>query len=194
MKFINKLDQLGFTLVELLVAVSIIAIVGAIGLVAYGTTQKTARMAKRVEDLKAIATALESYKSVNGVYPSTQIAFNWNSECVLFGNTAYSSDQVIPGLVPTYLATFPADPKMNSTKTNNCYAYRSTNGGNDYKIMDYQAGGEMSSSDFATQPSLIDPARDGDNSQAPPNCTIIAPASSSTYYTWAIYSPGGCNL
>lgn len=50
----------GFTLVELLVVISIIAILGTIGFTIFATTQKTARDGKRIADLDAIAKSLES--------------------------------------------------------------------------------------------------------------------------------------
>lgn len=49
----------GFTLVELLIVVSIIAILAVIGTVIFGNVQRGARDAKRRGDLDAIAKALE---------------------------------------------------------------------------------------------------------------------------------------
>ena len=50
----------GFTLVELLIVVSIIAILAVIGLIVFGNFQKGARDARRKADIDSIATAMEA--------------------------------------------------------------------------------------------------------------------------------------
>lgn len=57
------LSKRGFTLVELMVAISIVAILAVVGLVVYGNVQATARNSQREQSLQAIATALESNKA-----------------------------------------------------------------------------------------------------------------------------------
>lgn len=49
----------GFTLVELLVVIVIIAILATVGLTLFSSSQTSARDAKRKEDINAIASALE---------------------------------------------------------------------------------------------------------------------------------------
>lgn len=61
----------GFTLVEILVVMAIMAILAAIGISAYGTAQLKARDAKRKSDLQSIARALEMYYSDFGEYPDS---------------------------------------------------------------------------------------------------------------------------
>ncbi len=58
----------GFTLLELLVVISIIGILVAMGAVAYSNAQKKGRDAKRVGDMKAIQSAFEQYYAVNSTY------------------------------------------------------------------------------------------------------------------------------
>lgn len=59
----------GFTLVELLVVVSIISILALIGLVIFGNIQKGARDARRIKDIDAIANAMEAnYVQSTGLY------------------------------------------------------------------------------------------------------------------------------
>lgn len=59
----------GFTLVELLIAISIIAILAALGLSAYQSVYKSSRDAKRESDLKLIQSALEDFHADNLYYP-----------------------------------------------------------------------------------------------------------------------------
>ncbi|NTU73704.1 type II secretion system protein [Candidatus Roizmanbacteria bacterium] len=61
----------GFTLMELLVVIGIIAILVALGTVSYSTAQKKSRDSKRKSDLKTIQNALEQYYAICGsVYPT----------------------------------------------------------------------------------------------------------------------------
>ncbi len=88
------------------------------------------------------------------------------------------------------MPVLPADPsgKCTDTPTPHGYMYQSDANGVDYKIRTQDT--EMASSDFATQPNLIDPRRDGGPGDDGTNCdhTIIgAPA----YSSWAFYTNGG---
>lgn len=65
------MNKKGFTLVELMVVMAIIAILATAGISSYGSYIKRARDTARFADLKAIETALISYQSVNGRYPSS---------------------------------------------------------------------------------------------------------------------------
>ncbi len=66
-----KKSVLGFTLVELLITISIIAILSAIGLIAYSTVMKQGRDAKRKSDLASIQSALENYHADQNYYPQS---------------------------------------------------------------------------------------------------------------------------
>lgn len=58
-----------FTLFELLVSISIIGLLMAVVIVAYGPVQKSARDNRRKSDLEKIRMALEMYKMDVGNYP-----------------------------------------------------------------------------------------------------------------------------
>ncbi|NTU46942.1 type II secretion system protein [Candidatus Roizmanbacteria bacterium] len=61
----------GFTLLEMLVVIGIIAVLIGMGAVAYSAAQKKARDAKRKGDLHAIQSAMEQYYSLCGfTYPT----------------------------------------------------------------------------------------------------------------------------
>lgn len=60
-----------FTLIELLVVIAIIAILITVGSVSYLRAVRLSRDSKRKTDLEQIRQALETYRSENGVYPTT---------------------------------------------------------------------------------------------------------------------------
>lgn len=54
-----KYQNSGFTLIEILIAISVITLLSAIGLVSYGTAQKSAQKAKVQDDFQAMQTNIE---------------------------------------------------------------------------------------------------------------------------------------
>lgn len=61
----------GFTMIELLVVVTIIIVITSIGLVSYTTANQSARNAKRKSDLASVKNALVLYRVQNDQYPNT---------------------------------------------------------------------------------------------------------------------------
>jgi len=114
----------GFTLMELLIVMSIIAIITAIGLVSYAPINRRSRDAKRKSDLEQVRSALEMYRSDNGYYPTSSAA----SFSPL--TTLDPGDGNGP-LVSTYLPSIPMDPK-NTTATLRTYYYIVIGAGPDY--------------------------------------------------------------
>lgn len=107
----------GFTLIEVLVAVTIVAILISIGVVSYSSVNKRSRDAKRKGDVEQLRSALEMYRADNGYYPNTGS-----------GSWTDASGLSTP-LVSSYLPAIPSDPKSTQT-----YRYEATNlsGGNYY--------------------------------------------------------------
>lgn len=58
----------GFTLVELLVAITIIAVLAAVGVVVFGGIQAKARDSRRSQDLIALANVLEGKRVAGTIY------------------------------------------------------------------------------------------------------------------------------
>ena len=59
----------GFTIVELLIVIVVIAILAAIAITAYAGVQVRAQNNAKTDELVALDKLYESYKAVNGVYP-----------------------------------------------------------------------------------------------------------------------------
>jgi len=104
----------GFTIVELLIVIVVIAILAAISIVAYNGMQQRARDTQRLQDVKTIAKALELYYIENGVYPSSSCSSN----CKINGSWNSTSDgswsNLRNQLVPKYISQLPEDPQSST--------------------------------------------------------------------------------
>jgi prepilin-type N-terminal cleavage/methylation domain-containing protein len=106
----------GFTLVELLVVVSIITILSSVGLVVFNGTAARARDTKRKEDLKNIAYSLFIYYQSNNRFPCTSTSFETSSQEIK--PNFWLKDQEVDGPGPcgikvfgsAHLSVMPYDP------------------------------------------------------------------------------------
>lgn len=60
----------GFTLIEILVVITIITLLATVGISSYTTLTRQSFDSRRKADLEEVRAALEMYKSNNGVYPT----------------------------------------------------------------------------------------------------------------------------
>jgi prepilin-type N-terminal cleavage/methylation domain-containing protein len=67
--FIRKPSAMGYTIIELLVVITIVGILSAIGISSYSNLQKDARDNQRASKIEALSAALERYYVENGEYP-----------------------------------------------------------------------------------------------------------------------------
>lgn len=63
-------SKTGFTIVELLIVIVVIAILASISVVAYTGFQQRARNTSRISEARQWMTVLDSYKALNGTYPA----------------------------------------------------------------------------------------------------------------------------
>lgn len=105
-------NQKGFTLVELLVVVAIIALLSTLAVVALGSARTKARDAKRISDIKQVQTALELYFTDQNGYPvaATGLVLGGTGATILstngFSDTAGGT---------TYMGALPSNPTPNGT-------------------------------------------------------------------------------
>ncbi len=64
--------QKGFTLIELVIAISILAILAGVMVPRLSARMATSRDARRLADIKAVKTAIEAYYADKGHYPPPQ--------------------------------------------------------------------------------------------------------------------------
>ena len=98
--------QKGFTIVELLVVIVVIAILASISVVSYNGIQQRGRDAARTTAIRSIQKAIEMYKGDTNSYPQA-IA---NGTPVADGSGSALSN-ISTSLVPTYISSIPTDPK-----------------------------------------------------------------------------------
>src|SRR3989338_5609794 len=88
----NLQPNLWFTLLEVLVSATLIAILSTLGFSSFQAITRSCRDALRKSELEQIRSALEIYKSENNAYPAA------GTSC-------------IPDLSASYLNPYPSDPK-----------------------------------------------------------------------------------
>lgn len=132
------MKQKAFTLVEILVVVTIISLLASIAAVSYSQFVKQSRDARRKGDIEQIRAAIELYRNFNNVYPSAPLAFG--------------SGEIADPLPSTtkYMTKIPNDPMSSSGYT---YYYAST--GTDYTLCTYLEGGGTPDADAVCNASSL---------------------------------------
>ncbi len=140
----------GFSLVELLVVITIMAILSVTAYVALGGQTAKARNSKRMQDLGAIQSAIEIYALNNGnKYPAA----------LDDGNTTDPETD----LVPKYMPKLPKDPSKNASGGNFDYAYG-------FSTNSYQLGTTLEEDNGTFKAYVIGNGVDLINGVAPSGC------------------------
>ena len=121
-------NKKGFTLVELLVVISIIGLLAGMIIVNITVVRQKSRDSKRKADLASIQAALEMYNDQNSSYPMVAASCANVSSYLQSKNTA---DWVAsPVITPEYISILPKDP---INRDESFYGYCSN--GTDYKLI-----------------------------------------------------------
>lgn len=183
----SKNSLTGFTLVEILVSVAVIAILSTIVYMSVGAARDKTYDTQRKSDLAQLGIALKLYREDNGAYPAPGCGANWEAG---EPNPAYSSpgpaDPVgnwyvtecvdyIPGLAPGYIPELPLDPTSEYVNGEG-YMYTSKASGNSYKLVVTRSNQRMimPTEDFARCPS---------------SCATCHGAPNTGEQAFAIYTP-----
>lgn len=142
----------GFTIIEMLIVVTILALLAGILIPVLEQEAVRARDGRRAGDLRTVGSALATFRQLNGEYPDTGGA--WQGDSAAFGSYGYGQvNGYIPGLVPDFLPVLPKDPSPAYPNASGAgYMYRSD--GADYKFVI-----NATPSTFLLSNPFYDPAR-----------------------------------
>lgn len=134
-------DKTGFTIIEIMVTVSILAILMATVISGFGPAREQARDAQRQADMRTMEVALTLYKNKYGQYPAGCNGFTDTLNNPVWSGQADSVDhactdgtsQYIRGLVPEFLPELPVDPRLNGDDSG--YVYTTNEDQSVYKFM-----------------------------------------------------------
>jgi len=106
----------GFTIVEIIVAITVVAILATIVIVSYDGIQQRTRDSQRESDITQLKIAIEKYHAENSEYPDA---------C---GNTSGCSASNLSSYLSPYLDSVPVDPSGSSNQ------YQYVRNGNSYGL------------------------------------------------------------
>lgn len=127
--------QKGFTIVELLIVIVVVAILAAVSIVAYQGIQSSAHDAAIRSDFRAIANLLELYRIDHGGYPHNpagNLGSGSNGSCNPDGVVIYAA----LGSVKMKLSTGSYDTTLANTNL----LYLASNDGEKYALLGYARG------------------------------------------------------
>ena len=120
MQFSKKQKQTGFTIVELLIVIVVIAILAAISITAYNGIQERARDSQRAQDMSTIKKALLMYDTIHGGVQRT-VTYGGNGT----GGWNYSAGSNWLSFLESDYGEMPVDPlNLNATTSSSDFSYR----------------------------------------------------------------------
>jgi prepilin-type N-terminal cleavage/methylation domain-containing protein len=177
----------GFTLIEMLVVISIIGILSGILYASFGKSKDLARNNAIQAELKEVQLALHLYKSQNGRYPEAETSCDSTSGTVITADSsACGATPIIADLIPDFIGELSLTTDSSNSNCN--FSYKTDAGGTWYKYTaercaagvtgttGVQAGDEFARC-LATCPGGT--------------CDAAYQATPAFYESYAVYSAGG---
>lgn len=116
--------QLGFTLMEILIAIAIMGLLAGIGLRTFRNSQIKSRDAKRKGNLNQVARALELFQHDKGEFPgSSSGQLEYDGEVFAWGEAFYDPDDPLH----IYMSELPEDSRTG-------YYYEAVGPGDGYRL------------------------------------------------------------
>lgn len=123
----------GFTLIEILIVVSLLGLLLTVILFATNSSNAKARDTERLSNVKEVEKALTMYQLEHGSYPVSS-GGDWVGNASDWGGYSDTGPSgYIPNLAPKYISKLPVDPKQENNKG---YLYKSN--GNEYFFLAYK--------------------------------------------------------
>ena len=128
-------NKLGFTLIEILLVIGIIAILAAVVIVAINPSRQfaQARNAQRSSNVETILNGIYQYATSNtGSLPTAVVTGSCstaaNEVCKTGGTCTGITDLSVLTVSETYLVSMPFDPTTATTNGTGYFAFKSANG------------------------------------------------------------------
>ena len=129
----------GFTIVELLNVIVVIAILAAMTVVTYNGIQARATFSSYQTVMAQLNNAVKMYYVDNGRYPVPASATVDN--CSSNISTGIGNNLAMPGITPTYISKIPDSPSWNGGANFMAYCYRVDGSG--YKLIRLVPSGQL---------------------------------------------------
>lgn len=181
----------GFTLIEILVVVSIIGILSAVLYANFGSARQEARNKAMQTELIEVQLALELYKAQNNEYPDAASCGGSTFGVDWADTDNCATTPIINGLVPDFIAELPVSADSGNSNCNIRYQVDSADH-SWYKLTAENCHAGATSAAEGVQPdSEFAECLDINTADCNTYCTPTHIASPSFYESYAVYSAGG---